>query len=134
MATEIIQTAERPTISFVEQYGADVKKSKGVKVASAVGGMALGGLIGKKLGDSHFTNTGNPLAAIIGAIGGSVIAYKVVPEIATDVQRGNQYVDQQTKQGKSAGNLADRFKAIMQNIADLSGQKNVPTVDQEYDL
>lgn len=134
MATEVVRTAECPTVSFVEQYGNDVSKSKSLRMTSAIGGAALGGLIGKKIGDSHFAQSGNPLAAIVGALGGSVIAYKIVPEIATDIQRGNQFIDQKAKQGKSEGNLADRFKAILQNIGDLSGQKNLPTVDQDYDL
>lgn len=133
MATEIVQDAQMPTKSFVEQYGTDVGCSNSTKVVSAIGGAALGGLIGKKIGDNHAFQTGNPLAAIIGALGGSVIAYKIVPSVATDVQRANQYVDQQVQTGKSEGNLGDRFKAVLQNIADLRGQKNVPTVDNSYE-
>lgn len=80
------------------------------------------------------TQTGNPLALGLGALIGGVVAYKVIPEVATDIQRANQSVDQQVANGMSEGNLLDRFKAVLGNFANLGGQTNVPTVSDSMDV
>lgn len=115
------------TISTAEElsdaYGDDIGDNFFVKLGSAVGGGALGCIIGNKLGN------GKPLGTIIGLLGGAVLMYNVAPEIATDIQRGNQAVDQQVERGESEGNLADRFSAVCSNLANIGGQSVTPTVE-----
>lgn len=134
MAIEVTTDSLPPTKTFVEQFGSDVGDNKIVKAVSAVGGIVGGALIGKAIGNSHMTQTGNPLALGLGALIGGVVAYKVIPEVATDIQRANQSVDQQVANGTSEGNLLDRFKSVLGNFANLGGQTNVPTVSDSMDV
>ena len=127
MAETIYTNSIPATTSFQKEYGDDVGNNwflkAGAMAAGAVGGYFAGSAIGGQ----------KPLGKILGSVVGVVAAYKVIPEIATDVQRGIQHIDQQVEQGKSEGKLSDRFKAILGNICDLSGQTYMPAAGVTYD-
>ena len=111
--------------AFEEKYGADIGDNILMKGVSTLGGAVLGGFIGNKIGE------GNIFGTILGGVIGSVAMYKIAPEIATDIQRGNQSVDEQVEAGKSEGNLADRFSAVWQNLTTLGGQSVKPTMSTD---
>ncbi len=127
MAETIVTNAIPATISFQEEYGDDVGNNWFLKT----GAVALGGLGGYFAGKS--IGGDKPLGKILGSVVGVVAAYKVIPEIATDIQRGNQYVDQQVQHGKSEGNLLDRFKAVGENFLKFGGQSNMPGIAMDAD-
>lgn len=113
-----------PVTGNTEQWGEDIGDNFFVKGGTIVGGGLLGYTLANKFSD-------NKLVSILGGVAGAVIMNRVGTQVATDIQRGNQYVDQQVEQGKSAGNLSDRFKAVFGNFTDIKGQKNVPTSDPD---
>lgn len=126
--TTITQSSIPATTTFAEKYGSNIGDNKIVKLASGIGGAIAGGFLGKAIGKNKSTGIDNPLATGLGALIGGVVAYKVIPEITTDVQRGNQYIDQQVLDGKSEGNLWDRFKSVSTNLLNFGGQTNTPSV------
>lgn len=95
-------------------------------ISAGTGGMA-GWYIGSRLsGDKLFPK-------LAGAVIGAVVMHKIGPELVTDVQRANQYVDQQKSEGKSEGKLADRFSAIWENVK-VKGQNVMPDPDIDVDV
>ena len=103
-------------------YGKDVGNNFFVQLGAAGGGVVLGGVVANKLSDKSKFWTG------IGALAGAVIMHKVAPELATDIQRGNQYADQQSGVTGEKTSLKDRFKYIGANIMQ-KGQSYEPDPD-----
>ncbi len=104
-------------------YGKDVGSNFFVQVGSLVGGCVLGGWVGDKI------SNGNKITTALGTVIGGLFMRRIGAEVATDIQRGNQYVDQQKERGLSEGKLSDRFKAVLGNISDIKGQKYEPDPD-----
>lgn len=108
-------------------YGGDVGDTFAAKAGSAaVGGLAGGALV-------YGLTGGNKIKTAIGALAGAVIMHKIGPELTTDIQRANQYVDQQKASGKSEGKLSDRFSAYLTNIK-TKGQVVTPDVSAGPDV
>lgn len=108
-------------------YGKDAGDKLGWQAGTAICGAVSGAFIGYK------ASGGKPLPAIIGVFVGSVVLHKIGPELITDIQRGNQYVDQQKALGKSEGKLSDRFNAVIDNIK-VRGQNTTPDPDIDVDV
>lgn len=106
-------------------------KDAGDKLGWQVGTAAVGGFAGWVIGDK--VSGGKLLPRVFGAIIGSVVLHKIGPELRTDIQRGNQYVDQQKALGKSEGKLSDRFNAIIDNVK-VRGQNTTPDPDIDVDV
>ena len=108
-------------------YGKDAGDNFFSQTISAGTGSVAGWYIGSRLsGDKLFPK-------LAGAVIGAVVMHKIGPELVTDVQRANQYVDQQKSEGKSEGKLADRFSAIWENVK-VKGQNVTPDPDIDVDV
>lgn len=84
----------------------------------AIAGGAVGGLIGKFVGNDQ------PLAKGIGALVGAVAMYKLGPEFIDDVGDAMKSVNQDIENGKleKGINLKERFSRVFENIATKDGQ------------
>lgn len=98
-------------------YGKDAGSNFFVQVGSVGIGCAIGSFIGNKMSD------GNKFKIALGTVIGGLLMRRIGAEVATDIQRGNQYIDQKVEQGLSQGKLSDRFSAVFTNIRDIKGQK-----------
>lgn len=106
-------------------------KDAGDRFVSQAGTAALGGFLGYQVADR--LSGGNKLIGAIGLLAGAVVMHKIGPELITDIQRGNQYVDQQKELGKSEGKLSDRFAAVVENFK-TKGQSVTPDPDVDIDV
>ena len=107
MTDEEIAAAVETTTDV--DYGKDMGDNFFVQLGTAAGGAFTGWYVGKKLSGD------NKLWAGVAALAGAVVMHKVGTELATDIQRGNQYADQQEEKTGEKTSLKDRFKYIGTN-------------------
>ena len=108
-------------------YGKNAGNEFGWQLGTACAGGLVGGWVVRKLSGGKF------LPTVLGAAVGSIVMHKIGPELITDIQRGNQYVDQQKALGKSEGKLSDRFNAVIDNVK-VRGQNTTPDPDIDVDI
>lgn len=108
-------------------YGKNAGNETVWQVSTALSGAAAGYFIANKLSGGKF------FPKVLGVAVGAIVMHKIGPELITDVQRGNQYVDQQKALGKSEGKLSDRFNAIIDNVK-VRGQNTTPDPDIDVDI